>query len=240
MTAALSCENQPISPLRAIIDLLICISIAASLIPQIVRFAILDQSSGAGVSGWYMILLTVSANAYLAARTRGTFTKASYDCVRNGEISGWKGFSALMMWIQSLVPWVASVTLLVVYVYFRHGHRSSSDNEPDIDRKDVGATLHALRSYRRRHPGPIQHSHHSNSRDTRSYHHPPALFVLLHKLPVYDTMGSGLFQQLLYIVLTITGLATSVAAPIPQVYDMVARFSEGLSLGSLSILSAGL
>jgi hypothetical protein len=158
---------------------------------------------------------------------------------------------------------MAAITLLVVYVYFRHGH--SSDNEYySVPTHDGGAGA------RESQPGLLNDwtqeqmtiGMTSEQPSTPSVYStttapsntaivaivathaviviPPALYILLHKLPVYDNMGFGLFQQFLYIVLTITGLVTSVAAPIPQVYLMVSRFSEGLGLGNLSVLSAGL
>ncbi|KAL2817649.1 hypothetical protein BJX63DRAFT_429692 [Aspergillus granulosus] len=249
MSAALSCENQPISLLRTIIDLLICILVIGALAPQIVRFAIIDRSSGTGVSGWYMILLTPSANVHLAARTGGTFTKASYDCIRNGNLSGWKGLSALIMCLQVLVHWIAAITLLVIYVYSRHGH--SNDYEyysvPTHD-GDAGARGSQL-ELSEQPSTPSVYSTTTAPSNTAivaivATHAviviPPALYILLHKVPVYDDVGFGLFQQLLYMVLAITGIITSVAAPVPQVYLMVSRSSEGLGLGNLSVLSTGL
>ncbi|KAL2810859.1 hypothetical protein BJX63DRAFT_401094 [Aspergillus granulosus] len=65
-----------------------------------------------------MVLLTASATAHLFARTAGMFTKATYDCIRDGHLFSWKGFSAMLMLLQVLVQWIHAIVMLAVYGSF--------------------------------------------------------------------------------------------------------------------------
>ncbi|KAL4883386.1 hypothetical protein BJY04DRAFT_216206 [Aspergillus karnatakaensis] len=233
MSGALDCENQPTSPRRLVIDLAVCILVACSLIPQIICFATAD-SSDAGVSPWYIIFMALSVNGHLAARTGGTFTKASYDCIRNGHLPSWKGLSAVVMWIQILVHWAACIALVAVYVSFRHRHIKDKIPLGYAVAQSPAQLVHTTTT------GPSNAAIVAIMATHALIVLPPAVYILLNKLPVYGSMTFGLFQQFLYIVLAITGLATSVAAPIFQVQLMVARSHEGLGLGSLSVLGTGL
>ncbi|KAF9885225.1 hypothetical protein FE257_000585 [Aspergillus nanangensis] len=206
-----------------------------------------DRPSNEGISGWYIILVTISANTHLAARTGGVFTKVSYDCIRNGDLRGWKAFSAILMLLQILMHWVATITLLAVYVSFRRRHNDQTyfpAPASDPGRPSEDSVLQPVDNY-------SQDTIYSDSTtpsnrailSTVITHaviiFSPALWILLNKLPVYGTIGFGFFQQGFYLVLAVFGLVSSFVSAIPQIYLMVSRYHAGLGLGSLSVLSLG-
>ncbi|KAL3483398.1 hypothetical protein BJX62DRAFT_244929 [Aspergillus germanicus] len=120
------CQNYALSPLRIALDLLVCVLVVGSFIPQIIRIAVTDRSSDAGISGWYMVLLTLSATSHLATVLGTLFTKGPMVCVREGYLRGWQAFSALGMVVQSILHWAYAMALLAVYLHFRHVRRNGS------------------------------------------------------------------------------------------------------------------
>jgi hypothetical protein len=82
---------------------LVCVLVVSSFIPQIIRIAVTDRSSNAGISGWYMVLLTLSTTPHLATALGTLFTKGPMVCVREGYLRGWQAFSALGMVVQSIL-----------------------------------------------------------------------------------------------------------------------------------------
>ncbi|KAL3480468.1 hypothetical protein BJX99DRAFT_254459 [Aspergillus californicus] len=257
MSYPLACENQPLPPLRVALDLAVCLVVAGSYIPQLVRIAISNQPSN-GISGWYMILLMVSATAHLSARAAGIFTKATYDCIRNGNLSSWQGFSALLMLLQVLVQWICAIILLAVYLAFRHGSSASNPYSPlsaESMEADPEVPYGAFQNLSATRQSAQQLTGSPVYPDTSPPANlvilvivithavvvvPPALYILFNKEPFDGSLGFIIFHQIYFIVLSTTGLLTSIASVIPQVYLMASRFHAGLGLGNLSVLGTGL
>jgi hypothetical protein len=242
---------------------LVCVLIVGSFIPQIIRIAVTDRSSDAGISGWYMVLLTLSATSHLATVLGTLFTKGPMVCVREGYLRGWQAFSALGMVVQSILHWACSVALLAVYLYFRHGRRSGSsagyvlvqgDDDPHahypVGIVDPGPDTPLLEGLI---AGDEQQAV-TSSPSNRAIlavvitHAvitlPFPVYIFLAKLPLAfgDDITPLLAAQVYYIVLAFAGFFTSVTAVIPQIHLMVSRSRSGLGsgLGNLSVLGTGL
>ncbi|KAL3462070.1 hypothetical protein BJX64DRAFT_150033 [Aspergillus heterothallicus] len=120
-----ACQTYALSPVRTAIDILVCLLVVGSYIPQIIRITITDRSSNAGISAWYMLLLSLSATSHLATALGALYTKWPVFCVREGYLRGWKALSAVGMVVQSVLHWLAAMALLGVFLYFRHGRTNS-------------------------------------------------------------------------------------------------------------------
>ncbi|KAL2821003.1 hypothetical protein BDW59DRAFT_164408 [Aspergillus cavernicola] len=102
------CSLHIQTPLATAIHLLITLFVAPSYIPQLIKIATNDRTGNAGISGWYIILLTTSATAHLAARIKDLYS---------------------MVYLQAFIYWAAAITLLAFYVSFRTQNTPSNDNE---------------------------------------------------------------------------------------------------------------
>ncbi|KAL5337620.1 hypothetical protein BJX70DRAFT_368777 [Aspergillus crustosus] len=70
---------------------------------------------------------------------------------------------------------------------------------------------------------------------------PPAIYIMLKKIPSDNDLLVFLAAQAWYIVLAITGFLTSLTAMIPQIHLIIARSRSGLQgPGNLSLLGTGL
>ncbi|KAL3459653.1 hypothetical protein BJX64DRAFT_291001 [Aspergillus heterothallicus] len=67
-----------------------------------------------------------------------------------------------------------------------------------------------------------------------------ALYILFNKEPIDGSWNFIILHQVFFIVLSVTGLLTSLTSVIPQLYLLISRFHTGLDLGNLSILGTGL
>ncbi|KAL2844382.1 hypothetical protein BJX68DRAFT_269612 [Aspergillus pseudodeflectus] len=264
------CQNYALSPLRIALDLLVCLLVVGSFIPQIIRIAVTDRSSDAGISGWYMVLLTLSATSHLATVLGTLFTKGPMVCVREGYLRGWQAFSALGMVVQSILHWACAMALLAVYLHFRHGRGNGSagyvlvqddvphphypigiDPGPDtplLERLIAGDQQQTVLSS----PAMYGSGSGTSSPSNRAIlavvitHAvitlPFPIYIFLAKLPLAfgDDITHLLAAQVYYIVLAFAGFFTSVTAVIPQIHLMVSRSRSGLDLGNLSVLGTGL
>ncbi|KAL3440259.1 hypothetical protein BJX65DRAFT_316763 [Aspergillus insuetus] len=238
---------------------LVCVLVVGSFIPQISRIAVTDRSSNAGISGWYMVLLTLSATSHLATVLGTLFTKGPMVCVREGYLSGWQAFFALGMVVQSILHWASAMALLAVYLHFRHGRRNGSSPGYVLVQGDDPHPHYPVGI----HPGPDtpllegliagdQQQTVTSSPSNRvilavvithaAITLPFPIYIFLAKLPLAfgDDITPLLAARVYYIVLAFAGFFTSVTAVIPQIHLMVSRSRSGHDLGNLSVLGTGL
>jgi len=228
------------------ISSLVCLFIAGSYIPQLIQIATNDHIANAGISGWYLILLTASATTHLAARIANSYSYLPYRCVRLGELKGAKPFSALLVFFQPLVQWMAAITLLAVYVAFRT--RDSSYDTGAGNEKSAAATLPPTTPDSRADENDYPVSSPSSPAIlaivlTHAAVLLPSALYLLEQLVFeenIDLVAIAFLDQIYGLFLLITGLLISLITPIPQIYLMVARSRANLDQGSLSILGLGL
>ncbi|KAL2843069.1 hypothetical protein BJX68DRAFT_244288 [Aspergillus pseudodeflectus] len=124
------CQLHIQSPFATTADLFVCLLVPASYIPQVIQIANSHKATNSAISGWYIILLSTSATAHLAARVNSISSSEAWKCVRHGELKGLNGFSALVVYIQPFVHWVTAIILLEFYVAFRT--RASSGHESHV------------------------------------------------------------------------------------------------------------
>ncbi|KAL2867366.1 uncharacterized protein BJX67DRAFT_381077 [Aspergillus lucknowensis] len=214
------CEARVLSPLRTAIDFLVCLLIIGAFIPQIIRIAVTDKNSNAGISGWYMLLLSLSATCHLATVLGTLFTKAPMFCIQEGYLRGWKGFSVIGMVFQNLGPdtplleGLASGDETVLSSTPVYGSNASTTPSNKVIIAVV--VTHAVIII------------------------PPAIYVMLKKLPSEHDIIILFTAQICYFIIAITGFLTSLTAIIPQIHLMVKRSQSGFGLGNLSVLGTGL
>ncbi|KAJ0419137.1 hypothetical protein BJY00DRAFT_286369 [Aspergillus carlsbadensis] len=245
-------EVQP--PLETIIHLLIALLVAASYIPQLIK---ITSTGTENISGWYIILLTASATANLATRIRSIITCGAWACFKHGEVKGFRLLSALLVYLQAIVHWIAALILLAVFVSYRSKNQSSA-----------AATNISTRSNTKDETsGPTGQATPPSATTSSAPSNVAVLAVVLTHaaltlpLAVYlnlitrteDDDIEHIFFSLLYgALLRITSILTSLTAAIPQIKLMAAQSranshvsnssqgSSSSSSSSLSLLGAGL
>ncbi|CEL02095.1 hypothetical protein ASPCAL01670 [Aspergillus calidoustus] len=136
------------------------------------------------------------------------------------------GFSALVVYIQPFVHWVAAIILLAFYVAFRT--RASSRHESHVSATSPSNS--AIRAIVLTHAAITL----------------PSALCLLQQMTDKEGPFNNTFIFILHtfleVFLQITGLLTSLTAFIPQIHLMLTRPRDGLPFGqgSLSTLSLGL
>lgn len=213
-----------------------------------------------GISGWYIILLTLSSSTQLAARLENIDSQISFECVRGGELCGWKAFSALVVYLQILVQWLAAVSLLAVYIAFRQ--HPSAEKTDHADAADVTTPLLFASANNAQQPLHDDHVTQQQEAEDMEQHFPPSntailaivcthaaliipicLAVLIIGRPKDDDWGFliDIFQSAFNgWFLAPSGLLFALASAVPQVHLMVTRSRVGMGLGGLSVLSVGL
>ncbi|KAK2757691.1 hypothetical protein FQN54_004660 [Arachnomyces sp. PD_36] len=243
------CESHVQSPLLTIFDILICLLVAASYIPQLSRIAVDRQTTG--ISPWYIVLVTISSSTHLAARLVNGYGQLAVDCVRGGQLSGWKAFSALVIYLQLAVQWICAVVLLVLYVRFRDGNQDGdSPEDAPATQTDTGDSYVSAQDQE---PcDAVPHAAMSNKAilATVITHAviilPVAFTLFILGRPDDDQegfgseMGYAFAQQILHATFALSGLATSLSSAVPAVHLIVARSRSGYGLGSLSVVGLGL
>ncbi|KAL4882935.1 hypothetical protein BJY04DRAFT_217018 [Aspergillus karnatakaensis] len=216
------CSLEIQTPLATSFHLLITLLVAVSYIPQLIQ--IINDSSTAGISGWYIILLTISAITHFATRLKSLYSITPWACFRHGELKGFDLFSSLVVHIQAFTHWLAALILLSVYVWF-HNHPETNQ------RNDTGSTpsTTTILAIVLTHLAIIL---------------PPAIY-LLHLLTLTEDDDTNIIAiNILYgAALRTTGTLTSLTAAIPQIHLMVSRyqqFGDTFDQGSLSLLGLGL
>lgn len=233
-------HRSPIHVTDIAISSLVCLFIAGSYIPQLIQIATNDRIANAGISGWYLILLTASATTHLAARIENSYSYLPYRCIRLGELKGAKAFSALLVFFQPLVQWVAAITLLAVYVAFRtrdSSYGTGAGNEKSAATPDSSADENDYPV-----PSPSSAAILAIVLTHAAILLPSALYLLEQLVfeENIDLVAIAFLDQIYGLFLLVTGLLTSLIAPIPQIYLMVARSRSNLDQGSLSVLGLGL
>ncbi|KAL2826696.1 hypothetical protein BDW59DRAFT_160887 [Aspergillus cavernicola] len=218
------CGSQVQTPFATAIHLFVGLFVAASYIPQLIQIATNDHTGNAGISGWYIILLTTSASSHLASRIKNINSGFTWRCFRDGDLQGFDPFFALVVYLQAFIHWAAAIALLAVYVSFRT--RTTPGNE-------AHATI----------PSPSNPVILAIVLIHAAIILPPALYLLELITQERHEDDAVLFvkNSIYGILLRITGIFTSLTAAIPQIHLMVTRSRiNNLDQGSLSLLSLGL
>ncbi|KAL2785320.1 hypothetical protein BJX66DRAFT_347591 [Aspergillus keveii] len=244
------CTNQVQTPFEIIYDLsnthptltsLVAILIAGSYIQQFILTATHDPRGNGAISGWYIILLTVSASSHFAARIGHCYSYWAYKCVRAGELKRYEAFSALLVFIQPLVHWVVYRT--------RDDPVTITSPDPAIIKTALLTTTEPTRS-----PSMTEYPITSPSNQvilavTLSHAAitlPISIALLVH---FEENLVTALANQVYGHLLVATGTLTSLTACIPQVYLMAtttrlslqnAEQEQAQEVGSLSTLTLGL
>jgi hypothetical protein len=187
--------------------------VAASYIPQVIRI-VNDRRGTAGISGWYIVLLTISATAHLAARLDNYSSSSAWKCFRQGELQGFDAFSSLVVYLQALVHWVAAIILLGVYAAFRNDTYQTGS-------PSTTATLAIV----------ITHA---------AILLPCALWLLKQLTEEEDNVFTVVLHAFYAIPVQTTGLLTSLLAFIPQIKLMLAQPRDGLPVHPCNLSTLGL
>ncbi|KAL4877435.1 hypothetical protein BJY04DRAFT_222183 [Aspergillus karnatakaensis] len=201
------------SPFAGPAGLFVCLLVPASYIPQLIDIAKSHQAAHSAISGWYIILLSISATAHLAARLDSIHSFSVWQCVRHGEIKGLKGVYVLVRYIQLFVRWVAAMILLAFYVAFCTGASSRQEGYASTAAPSNTAILaivlsHAVITL----PSALYHLHKNTDEDGP-----------------FNDIVICLLQASLQTFLQITGILTSLMAFIPQIHLMLTRPRDGRS-----------
>lgn len=191
-------------------------------------------------------------------------SQAAVACVRDGDLSGWKAFSALLVYIQVTVHWICAVTLVVIYVKFRthQGHEDFSKNTPTTSSPsyELSSSYEATPTDETPFISPeqepsrdaVRHVAMSNKTilGTVITYATIVLFIGLTMFIVDPPESKGLmsiseiiygiFLMILHAFFALCGLATGLICAIPQVRLITARSRAGYGYGSLSVLGLGL
>ncbi|KAL2816968.1 hypothetical protein BJX63DRAFT_430018 [Aspergillus granulosus] len=216
-----SCNFEVQTPSR---QLLICLFVAASYIPQLLQIATNDHAGNAGISGWYIIILTTSASTHLAARLNDIPSSEAWRCFRHGELEGFSAFSALVVYLQVFVHWVTAIILLALYVAFRTKATPGNESQPYTNSPSNPAILAIV----------LTHA---------AVTLPSAFYLLkqLTKESQFDNIFIFVLSTFYAQFLRITGLLSSLTSFIPQIYLMVTRPRDGNpDKSNLSMLCLGL
>ncbi|CEL01470.1 hypothetical protein ASPCAL01052 [Aspergillus calidoustus] len=211
------CATQIQTPLSTAIHLLVTLFVAASYIPQLVK---ITTTGDAGISGWYIILLTTSATTHFATRIKNIHSSFAWACFRDGELTGFNLFSALVIYLQAFTHWAAAIILLALYISSRSGTRALAKAPSNIAILAIvlahAVIILALAIY---------------------------FLDLLTQEGGHDDVNIIIDSFVVGLVFRFTGLVTSLAAAIPQIRTMVTRYHDNgnkFNQGSLSLLGLGL
>ncbi|CEL11649.1 hypothetical protein ASPCAL14749 [Aspergillus calidoustus] len=227
------CVSQIQSPLDTGIHLLVNLFVAASYIPQLIHIRT-SNTGDAGISGWYIILLTTSTTSHCATRIRNLTSSTVWSCSCHGELKGFGLFSALVVHLQAFTHWAAAIILLAFYVSFR-----TQTLAPQNDTKGAGPALTTTTTSSPRNITilAIVLTH-------AAVVLPLAIYLLIPLLHDEDDYVQPFFNNFLYgCLLRLIGILTSLTAAIPQIHLMVTRYYNNgntFDPSSLSLLSLGL
>ncbi|KAL3471763.1 hypothetical protein BJX99DRAFT_236920 [Aspergillus californicus] len=222
MASSQLCDRHIQTPFATTVHLLVTLFLAASYIPQLIQIATNDRRGTAGISGWYIILLTVSASTHFAARTNNDRSAGAWKCFQDNELEGFDLFSALVVFFQAFIHWTAAIILMILFVLFR------TKTSPGNDKGD--------REY-------YTTSSPSNTAIlaivlTHAAITLPLAFYFLQDITRGTDIASSVINILYSLFLWVSGFLTSLMACIPQIHLLVARPRD--QDGSLSTLSLGL
>ncbi|KAL2812900.1 hypothetical protein BDW59DRAFT_155059 [Aspergillus cavernicola] len=209
------------------IHVLISLCVAASYIPQLIQIATNDQTGNAAISGWYIVLLTTSASAHLAARVNNHISSKAWRCIRGRELEGFNAFSAALVFVQPFIHWASAIILLAFYASYRTKvtpRGKSGDEDTSHTPSPSNPVLLAV----------------------VLTHAAILLPLACYSLQQYSTHGNeNIFVASMNAInaatVLVTGMLTSLTAAIPQIRLMVVQSREdSRAQGSLSTLGLGL
>ena len=76
--------------------------------PQYIR---ITSHGTFGISSWWILATALFSTTQLATRFTNAEAKYAFDCVNKGETRGFKAYSALLGFIQSIVQWLCAMVL---------------------------------------------------------------------------------------------------------------------------------
>jgi hypothetical protein len=210
---------------------LVTLFVAASYTPQLVKIRA-SNAGDAGISGWYIILLTTSAATHFATRIKNLYSSFAWACFRDGELAGFNLFSALVIYLQAFIHWAAAIILLVFYISFRTPTRALAT---DAKNRPISPTA----------------SSPSNTTILAIVltHAVVVLPLAIHFLDLltreggYDDVNVIVDSFVVGLLFRFTGLLTSLTSAIPQIRNLVTRYRANgntFDRGSLSLLGLGL
>jgi hypothetical protein len=193
-----------------------------------------------------MILLTTSATAHLATRIKSVFTCDAWSCFRHGDLKGFELFSALVVYLQPLVHWIAAVSLLAVFVSVpaQANQRTPGNNS----KEHSGLNQRGIAPASTRTTSPSS----ATILAIVLTHAVVTLPLAIHCLDLItrneDDDPTLIFFNCVYgILLRLTGILTSFTAAIPQIKLMVTQSRNDANSdnsnhgsGGLSLLTLGL
>jgi hypothetical protein len=95
--------------LRTLIaDRLLWIAIIGAYIPQYRR---IRREGTKGISPYYILNHGLFSTTTLALRFSHSVFFATFNCVANGELAGWKGYSASLDFLAVFVQWACAMIL---------------------------------------------------------------------------------------------------------------------------------
>ncbi|KAK2855539.1 hypothetical protein FQN49_005092 [Arthroderma sp. PD_2] len=204
---------------HALLDALTLLLIIGSFVPQLV--AIVTGTNTAGISPWYILLLTITSSTLLLSRASNAYTLPLYWGIRDGLLGGWKALYVLLIFIEVFVQWACTVALLGIYLTFRNDQES-----PDYPPHHVGLSNRAILG--------IGITYLMITLGVTL-----AFFITASSKNSHSIPYRGI-QHTCQAILTPFGLGTALTSAIPQIHLIIIRYHSGRGLGSLSILSLGL
>ncbi|KAL4926798.1 uncharacterized protein BDV17DRAFT_293146 [Aspergillus undulatus] len=204
-------------------------------------------STRTGISGWYIVLLTVSASSHLAARLVALDSYELYLCIWSDGLKGLTAFRALVVNIPPLLHWIATITFLAFYIRFRRCDCQCAAIGPFPSPEKKGGIS----------PTPSRDSG-SRSRSRSPSTITILVITLIHALvvltpailllhdsvqmtPISLDLGQGFIGLILTAIFVAMGLITSLVVAIPQVRLMRARARADLvpDHGAVSLSVSG-
>ena len=88
---------------------LFCLVLLLAYVPQYFK---VYYHGTVGLSSRYILYHALFSTAALAFRLCILYKYyGAFNCVNNGELRGWKAFSALLGFFQAIVQWICAITL---------------------------------------------------------------------------------------------------------------------------------
>ncbi|KAK8004150.1 hypothetical protein PG989_003869 [Apiospora arundinis] len=112
------CEDpsQYQSTTRTVLETLLWVSVIAAYVPQYIG---IKRAGTKGISPYYVLNHGLFSTTTLALRLSHSVSFPAFTCVASHQLWGWKGYSALLGFVEVIVQWLCSVILLVIYIRYR-------------------------------------------------------------------------------------------------------------------------
>jgi hypothetical protein len=113
------CEEHPPpyqSMTRTVLESILCVWIVASYVPQIVA---IRRHGTTGISPYYILNHCLFSTTTFALRLSHNVFYGAFECVAAGDLWAWRGYSALLGFLEVFVQWFCAVVLFAVYIRYR-------------------------------------------------------------------------------------------------------------------------